>query len=208
MIDDPYRVLGLTPDATDEEVKRAYRALAKKYHPDMNPDDPHAAEMMNRINAAYDQIKNPQPQQTATRPDAADPFAGWYRQSQDTDVLESARRWIYMRNYTAALHVLEQVPQHQRTAQWYHLAAIANTNLGNRVLGYEQINRACAMEPDNLEFQQTRRQIEQHAQSYRETQHAHGFGMTEAGRGCCGMCATFVLARVFCGNAWPVVFCC
>lgn len=62
MIDDPYSVLGLTPDASDEEVKRAYRALAKKYHPDMNPGDQHAAEMMNRINAAYDQIKNPQPQ--------------------------------------------------------------------------------------------------------------------------------------------------
>ena len=61
MIDDPYSVLGLTPDASDEEVKRAYRALAKKYHPDMNPGDQHAAEMMNRINAAYDQIKNPQP---------------------------------------------------------------------------------------------------------------------------------------------------
>ena len=61
MIDDPYSVLGLTPDASDEEVKRAYRALAKKYHPDMNPGDQHAAEMMNQINAAYDQIKNPQP---------------------------------------------------------------------------------------------------------------------------------------------------
>ena len=46
MIDDPYSVLGLTPDASDEEVKRAYRALAKKYHPDMNPGDQHAAEMM------------------------------------------------------------------------------------------------------------------------------------------------------------------
>ena len=56
MIDDPYSVLGLTPDASDEEVKRAYRALAKKYHPDMNPGDAHAAEMMNKINAAYDQI--------------------------------------------------------------------------------------------------------------------------------------------------------
>ena len=61
MIADPYSVLGLTPDASDEEVKRAYRALAKKYHPDMNPGDQHAAEMMNQINAAYDQIKNPQP---------------------------------------------------------------------------------------------------------------------------------------------------
>ena len=59
MMDDPYRVLGLTPDATDEEVKRAYRQLAKKYHPDMNPGDAYAAQKMNEINAAYDQIKNP-----------------------------------------------------------------------------------------------------------------------------------------------------
>ena len=58
MIDDPYSVLGLTPDATDEEVKRAYRALAKKYHPDMNPGDPHAAEMMNKINAARSKIRS------------------------------------------------------------------------------------------------------------------------------------------------------
>ena len=77
----PYSVLGLTPDASDEEVKRAYRALAKKYHPDMNPGDAHAAEMMNKINAAYDQIKNPQPRtNTQQRQYQDDPFAGWYRQ--------------------------------------------------------------------------------------------------------------------------------
>lgn len=210
MIDDPYRVLGLTPDATDEEVKRAYRTLAKKYHPDMNPGDPHAAEMMNKINAAYDQIKNPQPQQTTTRPDYADPFAGWYRQSeqQTGDPVESARRWIFMRDYSSALRALDQVPEYRRTAEWYHLAAIANTNLGNRVLGYEQINRACAMEPDNMEFQQTKQQIEHQGQAYHETQRAHGFGAAEASRSCCGMCMTFLLARAFCGNAWPVVFCC
>ena len=62
---------------SDEEVKRAYRALAKKYHPDMNPGDAHAAEMMNKINAAYDQIKNPQPRtNTQQRQYQDDPFAG------------------------------------------------------------------------------------------------------------------------------------
>ena len=96
MIDDPYSVLGLTPDASDEEVKRAYRALAKKYHPDMNPGDAHAAEMMNKINAAYDQIKNPQPRTTTQqRQYQDDPFAGWYRQGYQqswaqTDPMEAA----------------------------------------------------------------------------------------------------------------------
>ena len=60
MIDDPYKVLGVSPDASDEEIKRAYRRLAKQYHPDRNPGDAHAAQMMQKINAAYEQIKNPE----------------------------------------------------------------------------------------------------------------------------------------------------
>ena len=60
MIDDPYSVLGLGRDATDEEVKQAYRRLAKKYHPDLNPGDQEAARKMQQVNEAYDQIKNPE----------------------------------------------------------------------------------------------------------------------------------------------------
>ena len=60
MIDDPYKVLGVSPNATDEEIKQAYRRLAKKYHPDRNPGDAEAAKKMQQVNDAYDQIKNPQ----------------------------------------------------------------------------------------------------------------------------------------------------
>ena len=49
---DPYQVLGVSPDATDEEIKQAYRRLAKKYHPDLNPGDEEAARKMQEINAA------------------------------------------------------------------------------------------------------------------------------------------------------------
>ena len=58
-MNDPYSVLGVSKDASEEEIKRAYRRLAKKYHPDLNPGDPEAAHKMNEINAAYEQIKNP-----------------------------------------------------------------------------------------------------------------------------------------------------
>ena len=55
---DPYEVLGVSRDATDEEIKKAYRQLAKKYHPDVNPGDKQAEEKMKEINAAYDAIKS------------------------------------------------------------------------------------------------------------------------------------------------------
>ena len=59
MIDDPYKVLGVSPNATDDEIKQAYRRLAKQYHPDRNPGDKEAAKKMQEVNAAYEQIKNP-----------------------------------------------------------------------------------------------------------------------------------------------------
>ena len=58
---DPYKVLGVSPNASDEEIKKAYRDLAKKYHPDLHPGDKECERKMNEINAAYEQIKNPQP---------------------------------------------------------------------------------------------------------------------------------------------------
>ena len=60
MMDDPYKILGVSRDASDEEIKRAYRKLAKQYHPDLNPGDPVAAKKMQEINAAYERIKDPQ----------------------------------------------------------------------------------------------------------------------------------------------------
>ena len=92
MMPDPYAVLGVSPTATEEEIKTAYRRLAKRYHPDLHPGDAAAAAKMNEINQAYEQIKNPQPQQQAHAynpygsaqsayggPAGADPFSsyGW-----------------------------------------------------------------------------------------------------------------------------------
>lgn len=211
MLDDPYAVLGLRPDATDEEVKKAYRALAKKYHPDMNPGDAHAAEMMNRINAAYDQIKNPPAAQTTYR-EAADPFAGWYReQSQQRasgDPISQARSWVLVQDYFSALRVLNVVAQAERTAEWYYLSAVCNTNLGNRVLGYEQIQRACEMEPFNEQYRLTKEQIEAHGQAYHETRQRQNFEHIDLSRACCSFCTACGVMNLFCRGGCPVILCC
>ena len=59
MIDDPYKVLGVSRGASEDEIKKAYRKMAKLYHPDLHPDDPDANKKMNDINTAYDMLMNP-----------------------------------------------------------------------------------------------------------------------------------------------------
>lgn len=59
MIDDPYKILGVSPEASQEEIKKAYRKKAKEYHPDLHPDDPNANRKMNDVNTAYDILMNP-----------------------------------------------------------------------------------------------------------------------------------------------------
>ena len=60
MVIDPHRVLGVSPGASQEEIKRAYRQKAKENHPDLHPDDPNATAKMNEINEAYDMLVHPE----------------------------------------------------------------------------------------------------------------------------------------------------
>lgn len=72
----PYKILGLNDGASKDEVTKAYRKLAKKYHPDLNPGDEEAAKKMAEVNAAYDAIQNGTPYGPRARQQASNPYAG------------------------------------------------------------------------------------------------------------------------------------
>ena len=211
MIDDPYKVLGVSRDASDEEIKRAYRALAKKYHPDLNPGDQEAARKMQQVNAAYEQIKNPEKAQQTNQGGYGgyyDPFGGYHQQSytgsQTTDQYQqAAAQYIRFGRFQEALNALSSSTDHD--ARWYYLSALANDGLGNQVTALEHIRRAVSMDPQNLEYQRALDRIESGGTAYR--QQAGNFrGFSMGGDPCTNLCMCY-LCNLFCcgGRGW---FCC
>lgn len=216
MVSDPYKVLGLSPDATDEEVKAAYRKLAKKYHPDLNPGNQRAAERMNEINAAYDQIKNPQPQDSygasygqsayggAYGRASGGAYSGAYQSAEagERNELKAARNFIRCREFSQAVNALSGVPISERDGEWYYLHAIANYNLGNRVAAMDSARRACAAAPGNERYRQLLEQIQQGAQAYDTAGEGFGFRRVNLGGNnlCMSLCVANLVCNLCCGG--------
>ena len=179
---DPYAVLGVSPDASDEEIKKAYRRLAKKYHPDLNPGDAVAAQKMQEVNAAYEQIKNPEKAQPNQGGYGYDPFGGFYGQRTYTQpdneerYQRAAYQYVQMGRFQEALNILSNAKD--KDARWYYISALANNGLGNQVTALEHIRKAVSMEPDNYEYLQVLRIIEDGGTVYRrQAGNFRGFAM-------------------------------
>ena len=213
---DPYKVLGVSPDASDEEVKQAYRRLAKKYHPDLNPGDATAAKKMQEVNAAYEAIKNPEKAQPTGNAGGyggyssydpfgfgQDPFSGYHRTYDEPDQYQQgAYQYIRMGRYQEALNILNSSTK--RNARWYYLSALANDGLGNQVTALEHIRRAVSMEPDNGVYLDALRRMQDGGETYREQ--AGSFrGFSTRGGPCLSMCLCYLAQLLCCRGGF---FCC
>lgn len=192
MVTDPYKVLGVSPDASDDEVKQAYRRLAKKYHPDLNPGDEEAARRMQEVNAAYEQIKNPEKQTASSASgygyNPYGSYSGYGSQSTDhreESFQQAAYRYVRMGRYAEALNILSNAQT--RDAQWYYISALANDGLGNQVTALEHIRKAVSMEPDNFVYVNALNQIQSGGAAYRTQAENYG-GYEFRGGNCPGWC--------------------
>lgn len=152
---DPYKVLGVSHSATDEQIKEAYRNLAKKYHPDQYADSPLkdlADEKMKEINEAYDTI-------TAQRKAGAQRggyggYAGGYNNVGGTGVsgFNDVRSLIMAGRIADAEQILNGVPPERRNAEWYFLKGSVLYRRGWLEEAKDHFSRACQMDPGNPEY--------------------------------------------------------
>lgn len=213
----PYEVLGVSENASDEEIKKAYRRLSRKYHPDANINNPNkdqAEEKFKEIQQAYQQIMYEREhggsqQNTGYGYGGSGSYGGAYRQSGSQDWsgedvrMQAAANYIRSRHFSEALHVLSEMEN--RNAKWYYLSALANSGQGNNVLAKEHARRAAEMEPGNYEYQQLVQQLEYGGQWYQTMGQNYGDPMADAGDWCMKLCFLNMFCNCCCGGRF---FCC
>ena len=198
---DPYKVLGVDPSATDDEVKKAYRNLARKYHPDKYKDTDlkdMADEKMKEVNSAYEEIQKMRKGGSGN--------SGYNGQSYNNSSsgnsygynYANVRRNINTGNIMDAENELYSVNEGDRAAEWNYLMGCVAIQKGHYVDAQRFLERACTMDPSNMEYRQTYENLR-----YRGGNFGNGYNtnMNNTGCGCsiCDVCSALICMDLCCG---------
>ncbi len=187
---DPYKVLGVSPTATDDEVKKAYRELVKRYHPDRytDPNEKNAAtEKIKQINAAYDQIQ-------AMRKGGGNNYRdnAYYSYSSSSNI-KYAQIYSYINagDLTNAERLLDAMAD--RDAEWHYLKGILHTRRQWFDAARTEFQTAVGMDPDDARYQQAFKSIN-NLGGYRNFYGNDG----QAGYDPCNICSSILCADFIC----------
>ena len=187
---DPYKVLGVDPSASDDEIKKAYRELAKKYHPDNyinNPLKDLADEKMKEVNEAYDKIVN---ERKNNQQYSGSSYSGYSGATSFSKV----RQMIMSGNYFDAENALNNAPATMRNAEWNYLKGCIAMKRQYYTQAYSYLQRACDMDPMNEEYRAVYNQLQNAQNQY------GGFNTTRTGGDCstCDLCSSLICADCCC----------
>ena len=203
---DPYQVLGVSRGASDEEIKKAYRSLSRKYHPDANVNNPNKAaaeEKFKQVQQAYDQIMKEKQQGTGYDGGYGNSYgdfggfgsyySGRSAYQEENSRLQAAANYIRNGYYREAMNVLNDIPLSERNGRWYYYSAVVNQRVGNTATALEHIRRAVELEPSNIQYRQFQQNLEYGGTWY--TTMGSGYERPYSGQ---SWCLRMILLNLFC----------
>lgn len=195
MMKDPYQILNISPDATDEQVREAYRSLARKYQSENYENSPladMAAKKMDEINGAYDAIITMRRSQSSSAQSgySAGYTGGGYGGASS---LGDIRSKINANRIDDAETLLDGIPPQTRGAEWYFLKGTVQYKRGWLEEATKNYRTACQLDPNNPEYQVAFRQVSNpRTGGYRAPRSNAG------GCSACDICTGLMCADCFC----------
>ena len=189
---DPYKVLGVSPQDNDETIKKAYRELVKKYHPDRYKDNPLeelAQEKLQEINQAYDQITKERANRNNQSYSSGSYSSGYSAGSSFANV----RNLIHQRRFQEAEAELNR--NNNGSAEWHYLIGVIYLNKGWHFEGIQHLQTAVNMEPGNMEYRNMLNSVSRRQQTYQQTGNTYGYG---GGMSTCDCCSNLLCADCCC----------